>query len=74
MKIKINEPFSIPSDAFAISASDGGYTLAYSADGETFSNYKDEVPAGEVLFVSGAPRNCTYKCIGSSSQELYVQW
>lgn len=74
MKIQTNCAFSVPAEAFAVSAPSASYTLQYSADGNTFTDYEDEIPANEVLFVSGLPKNCIYKLNSSVDEDLYIQY
>lgn len=74
MKVKTNSNFSVPAEAFAVSASENGYTLQYSADGYTFTNYTAATPSDEVLFVVGLPKNCTYKLNSSANEELFIQY
>lgn len=73
MKVIGENPFSIPARAFAVSAAQNPYTIQYSADGVSFSDYDKEVPANEVAFVLEAPNNCTFRCKGNTG-ELYVQY
>lgn len=73
MKVKNEETFSVPAEAFAVSAADGAFTLAYSADGVNFTPYTAQTPSNEVLFVSGLPKNCAYKLSGNT-QTRYIQY
>lgn len=73
MKVQGEEKFGIPTQNFAISASTSGYTLAYSADGESFTEWSEPTPAGEVLVVSEAAKGMTYKLVGNTDV-VYVQF
>lgn len=73
MKITGNTPFSVPVGAFSISASAEGYTLNYSADGESFTAWQKSTPSNEVLIVTNFPAHLTYKLEGNES-ELYLQY
>lgn len=65
MKITDEKAFSVPSDTFAISASETGYTLQYSVDGETFTDWDEEdIPAGENVVVRST-RGLIYKLSGN---------
>lgn len=49
------EPFQIINNGFSISPSNESYTLSYSADGSTYTDWDESVPAGENLVVTGLP-------------------
>lgn len=67
------KPFSVPTNSFGIGASESGYTLAYSADGVTYTEWTEETPAGENCFVVGLPKMCYYKLVGNTG-DVKVQW
>lgn len=73
MIVTDEKPFSVPASAFGIGASASGYTLAYSADAATYTNFETPVPAGETCFVVGLPKFCYYKLVGNSG-EVKIQW
>lgn len=73
MKVTGEQVFSVPSNEFGVSASNEGYTLAYSVDGQTFTNYTQATPANENLFVCGCPKFQKYKLVGNNS-EVEVKW
>lgn len=74
MKIQTNKSFNVPAEGFAVSAPSAPYTLQYSADGVTFSDYEETIPANEVLFVSGLPKNAIYKLKSNTTEDLYIQY
>lgn len=73
MKIEKENVFGIPTTSFGVSASNSGYTLAYSADGETFTEYETPTPAGEVLIVNGTPKGFSFKLVGNTDT-VYIQY
>lgn len=73
MKVTNDEIFGIPTNSFAVSASETGYTLNYSADGESFTAYDKQTPAGEVLIVNGTPKGMTFKLDGNVG-DVYIQY
>lgn len=73
MKVKDNEVFGIPTESFAVSPSSTGYTLNYSADGQNFTAWEEDVPAGEVLVVNGFAHGMGFKLEGNVG-EVFVQF
>lgn len=73
MKVKKEEVFSVPAHNFGISASESGYTLNYSVDGKTFTQWDESTPAGETLFVANAPAFCRYMLEGNTD-DVEVRW
>ena len=73
MKVKDNAIFGVPTNSFAVSASETGYTLNYSADGESFTPWKDATPANEVLVVNGVAKGMSFKLEGNSG-DVYIQY
>ena len=55
MKVKIESDAQVQvlSHSFTVSPSQNAYTLSYSADGESWTDYEEEVPESEVLIVNG---------------------
>ena len=49
---------------FILSACSDAYTLNYSADGATWDEWGDQVPAGENLIVTGAVTGMFFKLVG----------
>lgn len=61
------EVFRAQKDQFAVAPSEGGYTVAYSADGVNFTNDTDAVvPANENLVYLGAMQYGYYKLVGNA--------
>lgn len=73
MKIQGEQIFGVPTTSFAVSASVSGYTLNYSADGESFTAYEKETPANEVLVVNGVAKGMTFKLAGNAG-DVYIQY
>lgn len=67
INVKGESPFQVLANAFGVSASESGYTLAYSADGFSYTNWKEATPAGEVLFVNDLPKGAYFKLVGNTS-------
>ena len=60
------EVFRAQKDQFAVAPSEGGYTIAYSADGVHFTEDTDAVvPANETLVYLGAMQYGWYKLSGN---------
>lgn len=66
MEVTNEKPFSVPAHSFAISASASGFTLAYSADGNTYTNWSEATPAGEVCIVNGIAKGMIFKLVGNN--------
>lgn len=61
------EVFRAQKDQFAVAPTEGGYTVAYSADGVNFTNDTDAVvPANENLVYLGAMQYGWYKLVGNA--------
>lgn len=67
INVKGESPFQVLANAFGVSASDSGYKLAYSADGFSYTDWKEATPAGEVLFVNANPKGAYFKLVGNTS-------
>ena len=68
------EVFRAQKDQFAVAPSEGGYTVAYSADGVHFTNDTDAVvPAGENLVYLGAMQYGWYKLVGNQGDVDVLQ-
>lgn len=61
------EPFQVLSHSFTVSPSESGYTLQYSADGISYTDYEKATPAGEVLIVNGVARGQYIRLKGNTS-------
>lgn len=70
MKARINgeEVFKALKGQMIIGPSAEGYTLAYSADGENFTEYSQATPAGENCIVNGCPQYSYWKLSGNQSE------
>lgn len=67
-------PFQVcGAHSFSVSPSESGYTLAYSNDCETFTNYSESTPANETLLVNGVPNNVFWKLVGNTST-VQISW
>lgn len=66
-------PFQVQAHSFSVSPSASGYTLAYSADGASYTNYSEATPANEVLIVNGVANNMYFKLVGNSG-DVTVVW
>lgn len=73
MLVKKETPFSVVTRNFAIGPSAEGYTLAYSVDGETWTEYEDATPSGVTAIVNFGIPNLKYKLIGNDS-DVYIQY
>lgn len=73
MKITGEQAFSVPTNSFAISASEDAYTLNYSVDGETWTPYEAETPAGETAIVNFGVKGMLYKLDGNTG-DVFIQY
>lgn len=75
MKIKITgeEPFQVLAHSFAVSPSNEGYTLEYSADGISFTAIEVNTPAGEVGVYNDIAKGMMFRLIGNQS-EVYINY
>lgn len=73
MRILGEEVFSVPTDKFAVSKSNEGYTLNYSADGVSFTAIDKACPANEVAVYNGLAKGMVFKLVGNAS-EVYIQY
>ena len=60
------QSFKVLKDQFMVGPSASGYTLAYSADNEHFTNYSEATPANENLIVNGAMMYSFWKLVGNT--------
>lgn len=70
--IKDEASFKAKKDTFTIGPSETGYTLCYSAENETFTEYPTPTPAGENLIVNGATRYSYFKLKGNVGEVVAV--
>lgn len=61
--------FSVLAHSFSV-YSDSAYTLNYSADGEHFTAWEEETPAGEVLIVNGVAKGMKFYLDGNSGDAI----
>ncbi len=59
-------PFQVDAHSFSVSPSSSGYVLQYSADGENYSSYSEEVPANETLICNGVAFNQYIRLSGNT--------
>lgn len=60
-------PFQILAHSFSVSPSESGFTLSYSADGRSYTNWDESTPANETLVVNGIAKGMFFKLSGNSS-------
>ena len=70
--IQGEQPFQVDAHSFSVSPSNEGYVLEYSADGETYTAYEEEVPAGETLIVNGVAFNQFIRLSGNDSEVTII--
>lgn len=68
-KINGEAAFQVLAHSFSV-YSESSYTLAYSADGEHFTEYDEATPAGETLIVNGVAKNMMFKLVGNSAEAI----
>ena len=67
MEITNEKRFSVPAHSFAVSPSESGYTLMYSANGEGFTAWSEATPANEVLVVNDIAKGMVFYLSGNTS-------
>ena len=67
MQIENEKRFSVPAHSFAVSPSESGYTLMYSANGNGFTAWSEATPANEVLVVNDVARGMVFYLSGNTS-------
>lgn len=74
MKIMITgeEPFKSQRASFGVAATSAGYTLSYSADKNTWTDYPTAVPANDNLIVNGVPTYMWFKLKGNADEDIVV--
>lgn len=66
--------FRAQKNSFCVAPTSAGYTLAYSADGNSFENDTDAVvPAGQNLMYIGAVPYAYYKLVGNVDEDVTIQ-
>lgn len=73
---KINKEvyFQMPADKFIISPSASGYTLNYSADGVSWTPWKEATAANVNQIVVGIPKNTYVKLVGNTSDNIIIRY
>lgn len=64
--IEGEQPFQVAAHSFSV-YSDDAYTLNYSANGENYTPWGEETPAGEVLIVNGVAKGMYFYLEGNTS-------
>ena len=59
-------------DSFGVGATSNGYTLSYSVDKETWTDFPQAVPAGENLIVNHIPVYMWFKLKGNTDTDVAV--
>lgn len=74
MKVLISgeEAFRSQRESFGVAATTNGYTLSYSADKETWTDYDEATPANENLIVNGVPVYFWFKLKGNQDEGVVV--
>lgn len=62
------QPIQVLSHSMIIGPSASGYTFAYSGDGEVYTEYSQETPAGENLIVNGLAFGTYVKLVGNEGE------
>lgn len=73
MKVIKENVFTIPTNSFAVSASNEGYTLNYSVDGNTWTAWSEATPSNDVLVVNGVAKHMMFKLVGNDST-VYITY
>lgn len=73
MKIQGEQIFSVPTTSFAVSPSNEGYVLEYSADAISFTAIDEDTPAGEVAVFNDTAKGMVFRLRGNQS-EVYIQY
>lgn len=75
MKLKItgDTPFQVMAHSCAVSPSEQGYTLQYSADGVNYTAWEEATPANENLIVNGLAWG-TYLRLSGNTSEVVVNY
>ena len=73
---KINKAniFRIPADKFIIGPSTSGYTLNYSADGVSWTPWKEATSANQNQVVIGLPQNTYVKLAGNTTDNIIIRY
>lgn len=74
MKVLISgeEPFKSQRDSFGVGPTSNGYTLSYSVDKETWTDYAEATPANENLIVNGCPVYMWFRLTNNEDEGITV--
>lgn len=72
-KITGDTPFQVLAHSCAISPSEQGYTLNYSADGINYTAWDEATPANENLIVNGLAYG-TYLRLSGNTSEVVINY
>ena len=67
------QPFQVLAHSFAVSPSESGYVLQYSADGTNYTDWEEETPSGETLVVNGIAKSMYFK-LKNNTSDVIVQY
>ena len=68
-KVSGETPFKVVKDQLMLGPSASGYTFAYGTSKEgPFTEYSQDVPAGEALIVNGIMQYCWVKLVGNEGE------
>lgn len=73
MLVQGEQIFTVPANSFAVGGTASGFTLAYSADGLTYTEWEKETPANETLVVNGVAKGMRFKLLNNTG-ETYIQF
>lgn len=68
LKITGEQPFQVLAHSFAVSSSEDGYTLEYSANGVDYTEWDEATPANETLVVNGIAKMMYFRLKGNTSE------
>ena len=73
LKISGETPFQVTAHSCAISPSEQGYTLQYSADGVNYTSWSEATPANENTIVNGLAWG-TYLRLSGNTSEVVITY
>lgn len=75
-KIKVSgeKPFQVGASKFCIGATENGYTLNYSADGEHFTPWEEGTLANVDQVVVGAAAGMYFKLAGNTTDNVTITY
>ncbi len=72
IKVSGENPFRVNATSFCIGQTSGGYTLNYSADGKTFTEWEEATEADVDMVVANAAKGMIYKLVGNTDEKVVV--